>query len=213
MRRASALAGLPLAELAGRLGEPVPSESRRAKGWAGTLLEAALGADASSLPEPDFTGLGIELKTIPLTAAGRPRESTYVCTAPLVSLAGADWAGSLVRRKLARVLWIPILSEPGLAVGERRIGRALLWSPTPAQDAALQADWNELMDLLALGSAEAITGALGQVLQVRPKAANARARTRGHDASGRGIDTLPRGFYLRAGFTAAIIAGAAASVE
>jgi len=208
LARARELAGLTLGEVAAGLGEAAPADARRAKGWAGALLERALGADARSMPEPDFTGLGIELKTVPITRHGRPRESTYVCTVPLEQLHGVSWETSLVRRKLARVLWVPVLVEPGLALAGRRLGTPLLWSPDGRQQAQLQADWNELMDLLALGQADRLHGALGEVLQVRPKAADGRARRGGFDAEGRPVETLPRGFYLRSGFTAGIIAAA-----
>jgi DNA mismatch repair endonuclease MutH len=41
---------------------------KRDKGWIGILLELWLGASAGSKPEQDFAALGVELKTIPVTA-------------------------------------------------------------------------------------------------------------------------------------------------
>ena len=104
LERAQELAGLGLGQLAARFGEQVPVDTRRAKGYAGRLLELALGADATSRPEPDFTRLGIELKTVPVDAAGLPQESTYLTLAPLRGLSGLHWTDSAVRRKLARML-------------------------------------------------------------------------------------------------------------
>ena len=95
--RAEALAGLTLAELALRLQQTLPRSLAKAKGFMGQLMEIALGATASSLPEPDFQHLGIELKTLPLNANGAPRESTYVCTAPLtLSSEIESWENSRV---------------------------------------------------------------------------------------------------------------------
>ena len=63
----------------------------RAKGLAGTLIERALGASAGSTAEPDFPALGIELKTIPIDAAGRICESTFVCTIALGRIADGTY--------------------------------------------------------------------------------------------------------------------------
>lgn len=204
LARARRLAGLSLGQLARELGCRPPENLRRHKGWIGELLERALGASAGSLPEPDFPQLGIELKTLPVTRAGLPRESTYVCTVPLEAH-GETWETSWVRRKLQHVLWFPVEAEPGTALAERRLGTPLLWSPDAAQEEGLRADWEELMDMVCLGDLEAITAHHGTWLQIRPKAANARALTAGFGADGERILTLPRGFYLRTTFTAAIL--------
>ena len=52
---------------------------------------------------------------------------------------------------------------------------------------------------------EEISAREGECLQIRPKAANAAARRLAIGASGGREPTLPRGFYLRASFTAAIL--------
>jgi len=135
--RADKLAAHPLAHVAERFGIPVPKDLRRAKGWIGQLLETALGATAKSRPEPDFPHLGVELKTLPVTPEGAPRESTYVCTAPLDGSAGARWEDSWVCHKLSCVLWIPVVGAGSVPVGERVIGSPLLWRPSPEEDAAL----------------------------------------------------------------------------
>ena len=111
--RAQALAGFSFGELAARAQLPIPKDLKRDKGWVGMLLELYLGAMAGSKPEQDFPELGIELKTIPVDAAGKPLETTFVCVAPLTGNSGVTWASSHVRHKLARVLWIPVEGERG----------------------------------------------------------------------------------------------------
>ncbi|HEB67107.1 MAG TPA: DNA mismatch repair endonuclease MutH [Gammaproteobacteria bacterium] len=201
LAQAERLAGLRLAELARLLDQPVPDSLRTAKGWVGQLLETALGASAGALPEPDFRHIGVELKTLPLNRQGEPRESTYVCTVPLTGNTGLSWETSWVRRKLARVLWVPVEAAPELVIGERRIGMPLLWSPDAEEEAILRQDWEELMELVVTGQLEELSARHGTWLQIRPKAANARARCHGYDAEGRLTETLPRGFYLRTAFT------------
>jgi DNA mismatch repair protein MutH len=204
MERAHALAGRRLGDLANLHGLEVPIEMRRAKGFAGTLLERCLGATAGSRALPDFEGLGVELKTLPLDRAGRPLESTFVCTIELTELADSEWATSRVRKKLARVLWVPLLSERERPLVERTVGTPLLWSPTAAQEADLRWDWEEIAGLIGLGRIDDITGHLGRCLQMRPKASNSRARRVGIDDEGIRVEVLPRGFYLRPSFTATL---------
>lgn len=203
--RARRLSGLSLGEIAAELGYPVPADLRRSKGFVGTLLERALGAAAGSKAAPDFEALGIELKTLPVDARGRPLESTFVCTIPLGEIGEVEWSASRVRRKLSRVLWVPVEGERAIPVGRRRIGEALLWSLGPEDEARLRFDWEELAGIIGRGDVESITGHIGQYLQVRPKARNSHARRRGFDADGAPFLALPRGFYLRSAFTAEIL--------
>jgi len=205
VERAAQLAGLSLRELALRLELPVPADLRRAKGFVGGMLERALGATAGSRALPDFPGLHIELKTLPVDRSGTPLESTFVCTIPLTEIGDVEWADSRVRRKLSRVLWVPVEGERSITVGERRIGQALLYSLTDADEALLRQDWEELASMIGRGHVESLTGHLGKCLQIRPKAAHSRARRLGFDADGVPFAALPRGFYLRASFTRALL--------
>ncbi|MGL5335914.1 MAG: DNA mismatch repair endonuclease MutH [Enterovibrio sp.] len=204
--RAQLLAGQTLGELAAQQGLLCPLDLRRQKGWVGMLLERCLGASAGSKPEQDFAHLGIELKSIPVSYQGTPLETTFVCTAPLTGIHGQLWQDCHLKQKLSRVLWIPIEGEREIPLSERMVGMPLLWQPTPAELAQLQADWEELMELIALGEFAKINAAHGVFLQLRPKAANRAARTNAFDLLGRPIKSLPLGFYLRTQFTQQILA-------
>ena len=206
MANASAIAGLTLGQVAADLGMPVPDNLRRDKGWIGNLLELQLGASAGSKPEQDFPELGIELKTIPIDHTGKPLETTFVCVTPLIGIAGLTWQQSNVRNKLRRVLWVPILTDRRQPPATRQIGTPFLWSPSPAEEQLLRQDWEELMEMIALGQVERITAHVGEVMQLRPKAANNKALTQAIGADGQPIMTLPRGFYLKTNFTYRILA-------
>ncbi|HMJ13005.1 MAG TPA: DNA mismatch repair endonuclease MutH [Polyangiaceae bacterium] len=201
LARARALAGVSLGELALQFGVSVPESQLRAKGWVGQLLERALGATAGSRAKPDFEGLGIELKTLPVDARGKPKESTFVCTIALTEIGEVEWEHSRVRRKLARVLWVPVEAEASLPFAGRRFGEPLLWSPDSEEEAELRFDWEELAGRIGMGELERITGHFGKHLQVRPKAAHSRVRRRGIDEDGAYVEAPPRGFYLRPSFT------------
>jgi DNA mismatch repair protein MutH len=201
LERTRAIAGLRLDAIAESCGIEVPQDLRRQKGWVGQLLEKALGADAQSLAEPDFRAIGVEMKTLPLDSKGKPRESTYVCTVPLEEGIEPNWESTWIRRKLSRVLWLPVEADPQLSLAERRVGNALLWSPNAEEEALLRQDWEELTEMICMGELEQISARLGTVLQIRPKAANSRVRCRSVGAAGEAILTNPRGYYLRAAFT------------
>lgn len=203
MFRATSLAGRTLAEIADALGAAVPPDLRRNKGWIGQVLEAALGATATSRPVPDFEHLGIELKTLPVDATGKPRESTFVCTAPLDGSLAKRWEDSRVFKKLAAVLWVPIVGDG--TPGERVVGQSVLWRPDADEEAALRADWEELTGLIALGEHWQVDARRGAVLQIRPKAAHSGTLTWTLGEEGEWVREGPRGFYLRPAFTAELL--------
>lgn len=204
LERTRRIAGQRVNELANACNIEVPQDLRRQKGWLGQMLERVLGADAQSLAEPDFRTIGVEMKTVPLDSRGRPRESTYVCTVPLEGLE-PDWESTWLRRKLARVLWVPVEADPQIPLGERRVGMSLLWTPNAEEEALLRQDWEELTEMICMGQLEQISARLGTVLQIRPKAANASVRCRSVGAGGEAIVTNPRGYYLRPSFTRRIL--------
>jgi len=206
LQQAQRLAGYSLGELAALAGLPIPPDLKRDKGWTGILLELWLGASAGSKPEQDFAALGVELKTIPIDSLGRPLETTFVCVAPLTGNTGITWESSHVRHKLKRVLWIPVEGDRAIPLAARRVGAPLIWSPDEEEDRQLRLDWEELMDMIVLGQVERITARHGEVLQLRPKAANSKALTEAIGAHGEPILTLPRGFYLKKNFTGALLA-------
>jgi DNA mismatch repair protein MutH len=205
LERARALAGRSLGELARAERLDTPADLRRAKGFVGQLIERALGATAGSRAGPDFAVLGVELKTLPVDARGRPVESTFVCTIPLTRVGDIEWVDSPVRAKLRRVLFVPVEGERERRVGERRVGEPFLWSPSAEEEADLKFDWDDLSGRIGRGDVESITGHLGRFLQVRPKAADSRSRRLARDAEGVAFAAMPRGFYLRAAFTERVV--------
>lgn len=209
LARATAIAGRPLESVATRFGLPTPADLKRHKGWVGQLLEYVLGASAASRAEPDFPHLAIELKTVPVDARAVPRESTYVCVCPLEGdeLHGA-WEESWVRRKLARVLFVPVVQRSDEPVGARIVGAPVFWEPGPEDLARLRADWEEITERIQLGQLDRLDARVGEVLQLRPKAADRTETTWVLDADAQWVETGPRGFYLRRSFTREILARA-----
>jgi len=201
LARARSIGGHTVFEIATRAGREVPVDLRRNKGFIGHLAEWALGAPSHTKAAPDFEALGVELKTVPLSASGVPRESTFVCTIDLRTIANTDWACSALKHKLQRVLWIPIEADKSVPLAARRFGAPLLWTLGGEEEALLRADWEHLVELISRDDLDRITAHLGTYLQVRPKAAHSRERRRVVDRDEVPTDGKPRGFYLRRNFT------------
>lgn len=203
--RARALSGRTVGELAAELGRRLPPSTTLGKGFVGNLVELALGAESGSRAEPDFPRFGIELKTLPLDARGRPLESTFVASIPLTDLATLDFEASPIGHKLARILFVPVEGRP-IALVDRRFGAPLDWTPNRDEREALERDYELLALRIARGELDLLTAREGEVMQVRPKARLGGDRTLTFDAEGSASSQQPRGIYLRIRFTEAIVA-------
>ena len=201
LTRTAMLVGMTLSQIAQQVNLSVPDDLSSHKGWTGKLAEIYLGATAANLSEPDFQSIGIELKTIPMANPGVPKESTYICTVNLTETSGISWQSCIVKKKLARVLWLPVESNKAIPLQYRRFGSAYLWSPDAEQERILRNDWEEIMELICIGDLDKVSSSLGRYLQIRPKAANADSLGRSYSKEGIMTATLPRGFYLRSSFT------------
>lgn len=204
-RRARRLAGHTIGELAAWVELPLPARLGQSKGFVGNLLERCLGAQAGNRSLPDFTQLGIELKTLPLDDDEAALQSTYVTKVPLCKLDGLEWQSSSVYHKLRHVLWVPVQAARSIPLADRVVGQAFLWQPSVEEEQLLRADWEYHMARICAGSVNAIRGGDGAVLQVRPKARNSRDTTQVELPDQGTILTRPCGFYLRPAFTRYLI--------
>lgn len=196
-RRVDALVGRTVDDIASELLTIAPIVGVHTKGKVGALIESILGATGGSRARQDFPELGVELKTVPVDAARKPRESTYVCRIALADAERAEWESSWVRRKLSHVLFVPICDGTILT--------PVFWKPTLEEDRAMHSDFDELMGTIGAGRIEDITAHAGEILQIRPKARDGSVRTTTFDRDGDLISTVPRGFYLRARFVARLL--------
>jgi DNA mismatch repair protein MutH len=203
--RFTSLEGLSFGQLSMGLDISIPLNPSQRKGWVGQALELALGTDATNQAKPDFQQLGIELKTIPIAKSGKPTESTFITSIPLLTIHQEQWISSQCYSKLKRVLWIPIEGDTDIPYAQRRIGRGFIWSPNEDQESVLASDWNYLTLQITTGQLETIDATAGEYLQIRPKAANGKSLCYGFDTEGNKVKTLPRGFYLRSKFTATLL--------
>jgi len=207
LRHARALVGLSLAEIADGQGLGAPLSRVHTKGWSGQLIERELGHGGSDGPGPDFASLGIELKTVPVTPALLPLESTAVCHIDPVAIAAESWAASTAREKLTKVLFVALeVTDRKAPVGERRVSFVHLWQPDAAEEGILAADFAMFVrEYFLPGRASQISGHLGVALQVRPKGRNAADRRLAYGERGQPIRIGRMGFYLRPAFVGQIL--------
>ena len=199
--------GTTLADLADGLGLPVPVGARATKGWSGQIIERELGGGGSAVHGPDFEELGVELKTTPVRGDLIPLESTAVCHIDPIAIAGESWETSYVRRKLAKVLFVALrVPDSARSVGDRVVVGVRLWSPSSDEEALLRADFELFVrDYFRQGRAAEITGHLGKVLQVRPKARDSDDLRAAFGPDGKPVRIGKSGFYLRPGFVCGIL--------
>jgi DNA mismatch repair protein MutH len=206
MTNANELAGKTLAEIAEIHEITLPKNLLQAKGFVGQVIELHLGANSDNKPEPDFQHLGIELKTLPLNKKLQPKESTYVCTAPLsLDAALETWETSRLRKKLLKVLWVPIEADDSINLADRKIGSPFLMSLDPTHEKILREDWEELMEMLHLGRITELSAHQGVYLQIRPKAAHSQILIPALNDEGEKNWVGPKGFYLRTQFTSELL--------
>jgi DNA mismatch repair protein MutH len=206
-QRAQQLAGKSIGELANYYGDKSPNDLSVEKGWQGQFIERCLGADAGNLSQPDFSLIGVELKTLPIDYSGNVQESTYVSVVDINKSLGMSWRQSVVYHKLQHVLWVPIAHQKGEPVTKSTIATPFLWQPSAEQEALLKSDWENAMELISIGKIHQLNARMGEILQVRPKAAHSRVLTATTDEQGEQAQTLPRGFYLRPQFTQQLLNG------
>jgi DNA mismatch repair protein MutH len=197
LAQARGWAGLQVDDVA-----PQAGASRVNKGGVGQRLEGALGLQPRA-DDVDDPLSGVEVKTLPFRFddAGLPRvlEATFVTSATATDLVQETWATSRARRKLARVLFIPVERA------SLRVGTSFLFEPDDDVLALLQRDWEDLADLVARGLGFAISSRRGAILHLRPKARDASVTTRANLVDDDDVVLRPQGFYLRHTFTTALL--------
>lgn len=191
MHRVNTICGMTINELANQLRIPIPNDFKRAKGFAGQIIELALGATAGSKPIQDFPNLGIELKTIPINKYGLPSETTHVCIIQQDKICGQCFENSNFLNKIKKVLWLPIEGDKDINYSERHIGQGFLWTLKGEEYNNLKTDWEEIMEEISVNGIEQISAKLGVYMQVRP--------------AGKINNVKQYGFYLRKEFTTPII--------
>lgn len=165
------------------------------KGGLGQVIEQTIYPSNLNLPGPDIPSLGLEIKSLPVSAQGRPLSSLFVCVAPRCE--PPDFEASLPASKLRHVLFVPYHQAPGVLLKDAQIGSAFLWRPTNLLWQALRSDWEELSLALRLGEQRELSAHYGTLLQIRPKARNNQDCRAFLSSDGYNVEAKRCGYYLR----------------
>lgn len=195
---ARALAGWTVDGLAMHVGYTERDAKKDAKGKVGRVIERALGASRNT--PLDFPSIGVEMKTLPVSAGCvfSVKESTFVTHLNAEELMQHPWENSSIRFKLQRVLFVPVLGVTALHK-ELTIGHAFYFSAS-WHESLLQNDYEHIREQFAMHGLNGLSGHLGHALQVRPKGRNAQDKTWTNSEEGAQL-SMKRGYYLRASFT------------
>lgn len=195
------LLGRSVAELSSLAGINTPYNNTSGKGFTGLLLEIFLGANARSLPEPDFIDLGIELKSLPVGFNLSPNEDTYLSMADINPERHIPFEHSSLYSKVRDILFVVVLAPRGLKISERRIMGYFFFRPNDEQMKVFKQDYDEFNELILSSRAREITGSLGNYIHMRPKGRKNDATVAIRDENGELTYTYSRGYYLRKSFT------------
>lgn len=205
-KRLNLILGRSIGELATIAKVALPESNLACKGISGQLIEIFLGANAHNLSEPDFINLQIELKTLPVNQDLVPQESTFICSADINPERFILFERSALYHKLKHVLFVLLQAPKGLAIKDRRIIGYFFYQPSKEELELIATDYNEFCELIFSSQARNINGSLGNIIQMRPKAANSNVFTPIRDNQGQTTYVSPKGYYLRARYTKQLVA-------
>ena len=211
LERLDLIVGRSLQELATLAKVHIPENNLNGKGFCGQLLEIFLGANAHNLSQPDFLNLQIELKTLPVNSDLSPQESTFICSADINPERYIPFEHSALYHKIKNILFVLLLAPKGLPIKDRRIIGYFFYQPDQNELDQIATDYNEFCELIFSSNARSINGSLGNIIQMRPKAAHSNVFTPIRDSQGQTTYAGPKGYYLRASYTKKLIAHALTS--
>lgn len=150
------LEGLSLERIAKVLGESVPG----GKGGNAFFIRGLLGAKKKGGRIRRFEELGVEIKSVRLGPNLDVFEAISFPAFDYWEVIEENWEGSDLRRRLERVLFIPMhvpyrTTDPSLL----RLGRAFFWSPTEQELDGIAQEWNAVRRAIKAGEGELRGGA------------------------------------------------------
>lgn len=203
--RLDLIVGRSIGQLATLAQVPIPNSNISGKGFCGQIIELFLGANAHNLSEPDFIDLQIELKTIPVNTDLKPQETTFICSADINPTRYIPFENSPLYHKIKHILFVLLLAPKGMDLKERRILGYFFYQPPQAELEKIATDYNEFCELIFSSQARNINGSLGNIIQMRPKAANSNTFTKIRDGQGNTTYASPKGYYFRSSYTTKLI--------
>lgn len=193
LRQLRLLSGKDLRPLAARYGVTVWKNGKKNKGWAGQVIEGYLGLAQNSLQAPDFGSW--ELKVVPLWRAGdygvKVKESMAITMIEQAEVVANRFADSHLYDKLRSMIVVARIFENVEDTISIFHSAAEFDLDNPAIRKQVEADYENIREIIRTKGVDALTGDTGEYVQARTK--------------GRGHGSTSRAFYARARFVAHIL--------
>jgi len=174
----------------------------RGKAKGAVIVRRALGLSDTTVVE-EFARLGLEVKTVRLSPAGRPYEAMSFPAFRYSELVAEDWEDSDLLSRLNRLLIVPIVGEDRDTPFEDCILRQpFFWTPSADELRVIEREWAMFKSEIASGHADDLTPASRtQLVHVRPKGRN---RSDTDDAPGIG-PVVKKCFWLNKDYVERVV--------
>lgn len=189
------LKGVDLHSLSGEFGITVASSSgKQNKGWAGSVIQAALGMPPDNLQQPDFGDW--ELKVVPVVRKTggqlKFKETMAITMINPDNVLTTSFAQSHLLTKLGRFLLVarlvgPDFRDPSFIVATQSVN---LEDLPPVILETIQADYEEVQEVLATEGLDGLSGSMGTFVQPRTKGAGHGSKSRAFYARTKLLSTL-----------------------
>lgn len=139
----------------------------------------------------------ITIKTIRCNPKFLPRQTISLKGFDYNTLAKEEWKDSLLYAELHQLYFVILISTWDKAPSEKYfVESGFLFKPTLEELDQIRKDWTIIVEMIACGKANELSGAYGEYLQSRPKAKNSNDTVL---APG-GHVIVRKGFFLKAKF-------------
>ena len=187
----------------GDLARHIQMKDTSAKHLSALAVWGSLGARSRNERIKQLDDAGITRRIVPIRPNGSVLDPTSMKGFLIDELSEERWDDSMLRESIERILFVPL--HGAVRNGDQRhrvVGRAFLWSPTAAERAGIEREWQIFHDHAASGR-----------ILAAPAASQTRyihVRTKGRDSSdidpGSRSAVPRRGFYLNGQFVTRIVA-------
>jgi len=193
MKKIRELQGQDLRPLARKYGVTVTKDNKPNKGWAGHVIERYLGLPINSAQAPNFGSW--ELKVVPLKRRRdgtlQVKETMAITMIDPYEVKAKEFEDSHLFLKLRKILVVSRVFENKEETSSILHDVAEFDLDQPDIFRQVKADYDVVRQTLIKSGSEALTGAMGVLVQPRTK--------------GAGHGSTSRAFYARTGFVARIL--------
>lgn len=204
--------GKTLAEIALELGLP-REESKKA---AASMLRRALGVSTGKQRLLELEEAGVKPKTVPVRSSDLwPLEAMSFPVMRLKEFAEEEaWEESDLRTHLECLLILPVMADrKDQEKWQRRLAHPFFWSPSPAEEEGIAAEWDDFQRQVRNGKAAYTRIGGRRVAQLRPSSETSFIHLRPKGPDGSVDDVDPEGnatqqlcFWLNQKFVQSILA-------